>query len=434
MTSAIVECPEFSSKIVYFIVDEYENLSDKQQVVFNTLIKHSADPYVFKIGIKELGWKEKRIVGLREKLQQPADYELISITEELDERFADFSEDICNSLLRKSGYFPENSPSIKTFYNGLNIYDEADLLDVSSLVGVLELDFKKTKAAEEMESFQYKNLRGLEKYCALMWSKDSPDGLIEIIQGLKNSTNHFNQRMSNFGHAMLYAIRKNRRGGGGKIQKYYCGWSTYVLLAHNNIRYMLQLIHLSLSEATDDDTSRLFSEISYEAQTNAAIRVGGMAFEDLQGIQASKFALAMGRIFQLLASQPIGHAPEINQFGFGKDCFSDTEFEVRLNTMLNSGVMHLAFVQFKSNKTASESVEIRRYDYRLHPVMSPFFGFSYRSKRKLDLNSKEEIDGLMQCEATSIAGVLRRHNRDLKSEVSELPDQLTIFGNLIGDI
>ena len=38
---------------VYFLLDEFENLLDYQQVVFNTLLKHSGDShYTFKIGVR----------------------------------------------------------------------------------------------------------------------------------------------------------------------------------------------------------------------------------------------------------------------------------------------------------------------------------------------------------------------------------------------
>jgi Cdc6-like AAA superfamily ATPase len=47
--------PQFKDKYFFFLLDEYENLLDDQQVVVNTLIKHSGANYSFKIGVRELG-------------------------------------------------------------------------------------------------------------------------------------------------------------------------------------------------------------------------------------------------------------------------------------------------------------------------------------------------------------------------------------------
>ena len=57
LTQAILTLPAFRNKLIFFLLDEYENLEDYQQQVVNTLIKHSGQHYAFKIGIRELGWR-----------------------------------------------------------------------------------------------------------------------------------------------------------------------------------------------------------------------------------------------------------------------------------------------------------------------------------------------------------------------------------------
>jgi len=73
----------FHEKSFFFLVDEYENFEDYQQQVLNTLIKHSAHWYTFKIGVRELGWRIRSTLNPNEQLVSPADYVRINITERL---------------------------------------------------------------------------------------------------------------------------------------------------------------------------------------------------------------------------------------------------------------------------------------------------------------------------------------------------------------
>ncbi|EAQ5978277.1 hypothetical protein XR12_23810, partial [Salmonella enterica] len=64
-----------NAKTYFFLVDEYENLSDAQQRVMNTLIKHAGDhQYTFKVGVREMGHRERSTINPDEQLIDPADY------------------------------------------------------------------------------------------------------------------------------------------------------------------------------------------------------------------------------------------------------------------------------------------------------------------------------------------------------------------------
>lgn len=51
--------------------------------------------------------------------------------------------------------------------------------------------------------------------------------------------------------------------------------------------------------------------------------------------------LAVGRIFQQLAADPFGHAPEVNQFRL-------TSVTPQIDELLRHAVMHLAVVDFRN--------------------------------------------------------------------------------------
>ena len=58
-------------------------MEDYQQRVCNTLIKQSAGrPYCFKVGVRELGWRERYTLNGQE-LREPSDYRRVDIGKEL---------------------------------------------------------------------------------------------------------------------------------------------------------------------------------------------------------------------------------------------------------------------------------------------------------------------------------------------------------------
>ena len=66
--------PAFEGKLFFFIIDEYENFLDEQQRVVNTLLKHASSAYSFKIGVRELGFRQRTTLNSHEQLRSPADY------------------------------------------------------------------------------------------------------------------------------------------------------------------------------------------------------------------------------------------------------------------------------------------------------------------------------------------------------------------------
>jgi hypothetical protein len=92
---ALLNTKELTGKQFFFLIDEFENFEDYQQRVLNTIIKHSPSAYTFKVGVRELGWRERSTLNANEQLTSPADYARISISERLtDSRFKSFAEGV----------------------------------------------------------------------------------------------------------------------------------------------------------------------------------------------------------------------------------------------------------------------------------------------------------------------------------------------------
>jgi hypothetical protein len=168
----------------------------------------------------------------------------------------------------------------------------------------------------------------------------------------------------------------------------------------------------------------LAEPVSFELQTQAAHRIGKKNLSELEGLtvhgaQLTKLLLGLGRVFQIMASDARGHAPEVNQFHL-----SDQNGDLEIEQLLTSAVMHLALIRSPGNKLADEA-DTREYDYRMHPVYSAFFNFSYRRKRKMML-SGSQLMGLVKRPKATIREILAQSNRSYEGD-EPLPDQLRLF-------
>ena len=120
--------PVFSGKSFHFLVDEYENLLPYQQRVLNTLIKHCGGLYSFKVGVREMGLKDRSTINPWEQLSHPADYRLINITSELEPRFQKFAASVCEARLNRI-VSAENGPvDVQELLYDMPLEEEAEKL------------------------------------------------------------------------------------------------------------------------------------------------------------------------------------------------------------------------------------------------------------------------------------------------------------------
>lgn len=63
----------------------------------------------------------------------------------------------------------------------------------------------------------------------------------------------------------------------------------------------------------------------------------------------------------------------------------------------------------------------------LHPIYAPYFVYSHRKKRKLDITEQELME-IIQNKKETIKGILSRCNV-CEQEYKSLPEQLSLFEN-----
>lgn len=420
---------DFKQKIFFFLLDEYENFLDYQQQVVNTLVKHSGSTYSFKLGVRELGWRVRSTLNKNEQLVSPADYVKINITEKLhDKAFKRFASSVCNSRLSKLNIPEQQLPTIEDTLPGLSEDQEATLLGVESQAEEVRLSLR--QKIKPIDRAVLEALTPLQVWVLRFWSEAQQQPLETVFEDFLGDRKSWDDRFNNYKYAALFTIRRRKRG----IIKFFAGFEVFTQLAASNIRYLIELVDQSLLLHVRQG-STLSTPVQAGTQTRAAQNVGKKNLAELEGLSVqgahlTRLVLGLGRIFQIMATQPEGHAPEINEFrlednGDKPDALASSD---DVENLLRSAVMHLALLRFPGSKLADEG-ETRDYDYMIHPIFSAFFVFSYRRKRKMPLSSTE-IMGLIKNPQEYIRKILLRHHRSLDEE---LPEQVALFGRYYGD-
>jgi hypothetical protein len=417
LINATVRLPQFRNKYFLFLIDEYENLLDDQQMIINTLIKHSGEKYTFKIGVRELGLRVRATMNPNEQLKSPADYVRINIAETLSgPAFKSFAHEICNQRINqlRADARPLN---IDSLLPGLTDDEEAELL------GVAELNRQRMQR-EALDVGIIKDISPLELYFACVWADAQGKSLHETLSERRANRKTWKTRYENYKFAMLFTIREGKVG----IRKYYCGWDTFIQLSGGNIRFLLQLVDQTLLLAHRAGAS-IEKPVSPEIQTRSAEAVGkknvGELEGNIQGAQLTRLVLGLGRVFEVMARQPAGHTPEVSQFAISDGVPEDArEFE----ELMTSAVMHLALVRVISTKRGDET-DLKSYDYGLPPIYAPFFGFSYRKKRKMKLRAAQIVSLTGPDAKETIRDILRENRRVM---TDDLPAQLMLFGKYYG--
>ncbi|EPS3326365.1 TPA: hypothetical protein PVK60_000940 [Acinetobacter baumannii] len=435
LSEALISNTVLEGKQFFFLIDEFENFQDYQQQILNTLVKHNNSFYTFKIGVRELGFRQKATLNQNEQLTSPADYVRIDLTEKFQNasgkdanKFKEFAEAVIDSRLNDPSFLGnEQELRITDLLPALTQLEEANLLlRDSHLEWLKELENK-------LDKDSFKKAKEIEPgylYFIKYWSEKEKDKSFPelVVDWISNGRDIWNTRLNNHFYASLFAIRSGKVG----IRKYYTGWDTYLNLANGNIRYLLELVHAALLEhltALEGKEINSFIPISFELQTNAAIQIGKKNLSELEGLSVegaklTKLLLSLGRVFGVLAASPLGHTPEANQFQLIPD--SDVATEDKVKMILDQAVMHLAITRTPGNKL-TDRADTKAYEYMIHPIFAPFFEFSHRKKRKIALSSSSLLKLIHQPKA-GIKEVLDNSNRS-ESLGLQLPDQLQLFGS-----
>ena len=426
LLEALSSDPVFEGRFLSICVDEFENLDDYQQRVFNTLLKHVGDaPYTMKVGVKPTGQRDFHTLNVHESISETADYSSLDIVQNNKDNkaqsFGDFAARVCNERFQLMPERFQPDIDIRELFPEVSEEQEAELLGiVKRLENVRDALALQGATARELEDFD--RLPRLSAYLVHYWAQSKYTSELAVLREAIRKPGIWNTRVGNYGFTMLFTVSPRI---GPTTRKLYAGWTTLLALADGNIRYLLDLVTSALVEHVGEGQD-LRTSVSPMAQTRAAQEVARKLVFDLEGKddlgkQIMRVVQGLGRIFGVMASDPYGHAPEVTQFRIE---WSRSPELARLEKLVDSCVMHSGFVRFPGNKRAAVSGETRQYDYQLHPIFAPYFVYSYRRKRRTTI-AADEMVGMSSADHANqyVEKILRRHKRFAEQYSSE-----TLFG------
>lgn len=400
---------------VYLCLDEYENLSDWQQAVANTYIKHAGDGLFYKIGVRRNGIRTRRTIDSDDVLRTPDDYLEIEIAAE---NFEEFAVRVIERRLSTAVDHPEAPQRIDQLLPGLSQSDEALLLGARRVSERLRQVMTESGDAPLAEWGD--RVDDAVLYFAEYWAANENRPVLDVLRSWRASPDEWKNRINNHGYASLFWLSLGHKGQ--RTKKYYCGGGTYLALASGNIRYFIELIYEAVRRCPKD--SSWMGSVDPKEQTEAARYVGQRRLEQIDemsesGDQVKRLVLGLGRVFFELARQPLGHAPEVASFVLSG---AAPAMQVA-RRLLDEGVGSLAFEVTPSTKPTSHN-EPREDEFRLHPIFTAFFAYSHRKKRRMTIDS-ENLLLLTTRPRKAIEAMIKR---DLASS-DDLPIQLALFSD-----
>lgn len=406
---------------IFCCIDEYENLSESQQGILNTYLKHSEPPLSYKIGIRRGGLKTRNTSDNLDQISTPDDYAEIDIR---NESFSTFALEVLEHRLARAR---ENGILVGVateFLPDMSFESEALALGCDRIADEV---LKELAEVDKDISDWARSIPATRLYFLKYWSESGNGTVVEMARDWLARPEHWETRFSNYGFASLFWLSRGRKGA--RIRKYYSGVDTFIQLASGNIRYFLELVDSAIGEQLRESGAISADKpfvVSPKAQTLAARAVAKRRLDQLEGlsergVELKRLVLAVGKVFFELARDPAGRAPEQNSFVLS----GGGETREQVVQLLADGVAHLAFESDPRTKLTSSS-ELRDEEYRLHPIFCPFFEYSHRRKRRITIDP-EDILQLRTSPGRAISAMTGVKREQLPAR--DLPEQLAMFGD-----
>ncbi len=421
----------FKATKFHIFIDEFENLNTEQQQLVNTWIKHVPESAIYNVAYKN--YYEPIVPTLASESIQPRnDYREINIEVDLigvdnfkllaaeiiinkvqtvfDDRYIDLIEYDLNYLsnekfirLRKNDEYQDKIDKIIN-----NMFPAISLKEVSKLImGDKLLRGKVTKsihaALGKNTDFQAEQFIDDDKpeesiLNAVLLHRKSINTKNLLDSFINKIEEYAKWKNNNLFGAILYIYNKE------KIVRrcpYYGGFQHFTEQSALNIRHTLELVLQCFIYAEKKNSSFKGLQdivVNIEYQANVVRDVSRNEFDrkiaylGTYGKKLKKIAERLGKLFELAHNNPAQSFAEVNLFALissaEKEKLSSAEiadYELLLRELLVWSVL----TERDNTKKWKSSQNNSLKEYRLHPMLSAYFGISFRKKRKYDFNYSE---------------------------------------------
>jgi len=430
----------------FVYIDEYENLSEYQQRIVNTWLKHSEHPLIFNLAMKRNAFQIRQTLGA-ESLSDIHDYRAHDLELYLSDEFEVFAaevlflnlslDDIVESpveekLLRDPERLTERQASEykKRIINAAqslfpdvshedlasNVFNEPALLQ--KLRDRIEFALQKRKSQLLASSFIRPSIPQASIVSPVLLHRQNlqPQTVADELDlyGKEHKGRFDDWIHNNFIGALLLLYGPHFRAC-----PFYAGFHTFCHLARGNLRHFLELCHKSIDQASADLGTISWpldpdTEAEAARQTSTAF-LGEVKSFGVFGNQLHAFVYRLGTVFELAQQRPSQSESERNHFAItsGRQPLQESEFHF-LNEAIKWSVLFEEKGTKKKDSTTPESSE-----YILNPIYAPYFHISYRKKRRIDLSS-DDLILLIKGSVDEVKTLFNRFAKDWEVEAAEV--------------
>ncbi len=426
----------FKDTKFHIFIDEFENLSQEQQKLVNTWIKFVGENTIINVAYKAHYEPVAETIG-NERIQEIHDYRVINI--ELDlygDTFELLASEIILSKLQE--FFDEKFDKLQQ-YNKNYLSDESSilfrktdeyqnivkeyikyifpiysLLEISNILVNDSLLMKKVrmnieKALENNKDFNPDNFIDLRKsqetiLNAILLTRENIKiknkkltikELSEIFMNKPSLYKHWKDINLLGAILFFYNTEKYHR-----ICPYYGGFNRFILQSAYNTRHLIELVHHSFSKLEQNKKLNSLKDIqvSIDIQAEAARIVSTHEFDrkikflGKHGTALKRITERLGKLFALVQNNPAQSFAEVVQFSiiYSNESSTLTEKDIEdIEVFIKELKMWSVIIEYDNSKILNKQSNNSLKEYRLHPILSSYFGISPRKKRKLDLTMND---------------------------------------------
>lgn len=394
----------FKDVVFLLLIDEFENLTEELQKMFNQLMKFTTEDshIAFRIGRRREGSVTSETINYNEYLRDKNDYRLINLDVFSDPNEINVVKNYFKDIISKRF----ESSEIYRGHDIIGILGDSENLDAECkeicsnnkkhLVKILsenrQLKHNPELCNQVIDIIRYDDNVIAETLNALKVARYTGSNYIDEAENIKKamlsyfmktddkdalSLKYKNDYTNKYRYSiavLLCSIYKKR--------KLYYGFNTIVYLSGGNPRLFLNICQAIVSSALFYE-KRKFTEtfvISKEIQSKAIREFAIQELSDVcsimkYGDNIKNLIYNIGNVFSRYHKDLRIRYPETNQFSF-----DPLLLDIEQREMIKSAEMWSMIIKKSNRQRMSLSIDSKGELYTLNKVFSPIFDISYRTR------------------------------------------------------
>lgn len=428
MISELKESNLLVDTTFHIFIDEFENLTDSQQIIINDWMKHGEKPLLFSVAYKKYANISIKTSG-NETIQRRNDHRVIDILDDVyaktNSSFKILASEIIASKLQvfldKKDIIPLSDRKqlvprrIKEYKKEMvqiaNIvfpekeYSEIaiDILKDTSLyhkvIKNITQALKDKNSDISAEKFIDKDFASasLVNSILLFRVKTKPDDLLNTFEKYKTNSRAKSVPIykeligNNLVGAILYLYTAFPR----RTCPIYSGFNRFCVMSKSNLRHLLELCYQSFIELEDTiedfgDFHDILPIVPIDLQLKAAKFCSKQELEIISelgpyGQDLQKIANRLGRIFNLKQRIKTQSKPE--NIHFSVETLVLDSVDDKIKTLINQALLWNVLQEHDATKGTADNIATK--EYMLTPMLAPFYKITTRKIHKIDFTVSE---------------------------------------------